>query len=133
VAWQGVHAKRVHRQRGEQRGEHAPLVPPLGALLPKDAEAVARAVDHAQREPRARRVARHAHRVARHARRVVRHARGARGGGRGRRREAQDATAALGARVRHETCGDEVLEWDVERVLAEGRGEAELPLGGKQL
>jgi hypothetical protein len=121
VAWQGVHAKRVHRQRGEQRGEHAPLVPPLGALLPKDAEAVARAV------------ARHAHRVARHARRVVRHARGARGGGRGRRREAQDATAALGARVRHETCGDEVLEWDVERVLAEGGGEAELPLGGKQL
>ena len=115
----------MYRQRGEQRGEHAPLVPPLGALLPKDAEAVARAVDHAQREPRVRR-------VARRARRIARHARGACGGGRGQRREAQDVTAALGARVRHETYGDEALEWDGERVLAEGRGEAELPLGGKQ-
>ncbi len=98
---------------------------------------MARAIDHTQREPRVRHVARRArrvaNRVARCAHRVARRVRGARGEGRGCQREAQDVTATLGVRVRHKACGDEVLERDGERVLAEGRGEAELSLGGKQL
>ena len=122
----GEHAALIERlERGEQRGKHAPLVqlvPARGALLLEHAEAMPRAVDHAQREPRVRHVALR-----------VRAALGLRSGRARRDGEAEHVTAALGARVRDEADGDEVLERDGEHVLAEGGGEAQLRLERQQL